>query len=124
MTYFLDPVQSTALVVYNPLRIPSTTDKASRKALEDQYLNTYKALHLGGKETLESRMIRSAFAFCPTHSEKETAQRLSNYSKVVKFLSHLTNEQLSILLTRAKPLGFRYGRGSFIDGSGRCSYFC
>jgi len=80
-------------------------DSASRKALEGRYLNTYKALHLGGKETSESRMIRSAIAFCPTHSEKEMAQRLSNYSKAAKCLSRLTNEQLSILLKTAKSLG-------------------
>lgn len=110
---------STALVPYDPtLRhisikahleagsdVTRKADSASRRALEGRYLNTYKALHLGGKETLESRVIRSAIAFCPTHSEKETAQRVSSYSKVTKYLSHLTNEQLSSLLTTAKSLG-------------------
>lgn len=80
-------------------------DSAARHALEGRYLNTYKALYLGGKETSESRMIRSAIAFCPTHNKKETAQRLSNYSKVAKYLSRLTNKQLSILLKVAKSLG-------------------
>lgn len=110
---------STVLVPYNP-NLPhisikdhieasreatNRADSASRKVLEGRYLNTYKALHLGGKETSESRMIRSAIAFCPTHSEKDMAQRLSNYSKVARCLSHLSNEQLSTLLKSAKSLG-------------------
>jgi hypothetical protein len=113
------PSVSTALIPYDPtlphisikarletsVEATRRADSASRKVLEDQYINTYKALHLGGKDTLESRMIRSAIAFCPTHDEKETAQRLSNYNKVAKYLSQLTNEQLSTLLTTAKSLG-------------------
>ena len=35
---------------------------AYMRSLENLYLNTYKALHLGVKETLESRMIRSTVA--------------------------------------------------------------
>lgn len=76
-----------------------------RSLEENRYLNTYKALNLGGKETLESRMVRSAIAICPTHSESETTQRLSNYNKVTQHLSHLTNVQLSKLMTAATPLG-------------------
>ena len=89
-------------------RIQSVIDSFSayvRSLEENRYLNTYKALHLGGKETLESRMVRSSIANCPTHSESETAQRLSNYNKVTQHLSHLSNEQLSKLLTAATPLG-------------------
>ncbi len=113
------PSTSTALVPYDPTLphisikahleagsdVTRRADSVSRRALEGRYLNTYKALHLGGKETLESRMIRSAIAFCPTHSEEETAQRVSSYSKVTKYLNHLTNEQLSTLLATAKSLG-------------------
>jgi serine/threonine protein kinase len=89
-------------------RMQSVRDSFSddmRSLVENQYLNTYKALHLGGKETLESRMIRSVIANCPTHSESETAQRLSNYNKVTLHLSRLTNEQLSKILAAATPLG-------------------
>lgn len=89
-------------------RMQSVMDSFStymRSLEENKYLNTYKALHLGGKETLESRMIRSSIAIFPTHSKSETAQRLSNYNKINQHLSHLTNEQLSKLLASATPLG-------------------
>lgn len=114
---------STAVVLYDPTlphisvkahqemsdEATKRTDSASRKVLEGRYLDTYKALHFGGQETPESRMIRSATALCPTHTEKEMDQRLSNYSKVAKYLSHLTNEQLSVLLKTAKTLGTGIG---------------
>ena len=56
---------STALVLYDPTlphisvgaHLESIVDRV-RSIEEARYLNTYKALHLGGKETLESRMIR------------------------------------------------------------------
>lgn len=77
----------------------------SKKTLESRYLNTYKALNLGGKETLESGMVRSVIAFCPTHSEEEMTQRFSKYNTVTQYLSYSSNEHLSFLLTTAKPLG-------------------
>lgn len=114
------PVTSTALVPYDPTlphislkaHLEAAADKAVSHAFEIEearFLNTYKALHLGGKETLESRMIQVAATHCPTHSSEETAQRLSNYGKVARHLSRLTDEQLSLLLTAAKPLQSRAG---------------
>jgi tRNA A-37 threonylcarbamoyl transferase component Bud32 len=49
-------------------------------------------------------MIRSSIAMRTTHSASETAQRLFNYHKIHQHLSHLTNEQLSKLLTSATAL--------------------
>jgi hypothetical protein len=104
---------STSLIPYDPTLphvladqgIKRKTDAASRKVLEEGYLSTHKALHLGGEETLESRMIRSAISTCQTHSDKEIAQRFSKYTKVAPFLNRLTDGQLSILLTTGKSLG-------------------
>ncbi len=110
---------STAIIPYNPTlphirvkkhleasdKIKRKTDNASRKAFEAQYLNTYKAVHLGGKETIESRMIGSAVAFYQTHTDKEITQRFSKYIKVATSLNHLNNQQLSALLTTGKSLG-------------------
>ena len=62
---------STALIPYSSkeatLEAPSVetrVNNVSKSALkaENQYLNTYKAIHLGGPETPESRMVRSAAA--------------------------------------------------------------
>lgn len=105
---------STSLVRYEPKkpslsvlletgRVKKIADFVYRYALENGYLNTYKALHLG-EQTLESRMIRSAMVFCPTHSAQETTKRLSNYNTVAQHLSQLTNQQLSALLATANPL--------------------
>ena len=110
------PVTSTALVPYDPTlphisvgaHLESIVDRV-RSIEEARYLNTYKALHLGGKETLESRMIQVAATHSPTHSNEEMAQRLSNYGRVARHLNRLTDEQLSLLLTTAKPLQSRPG---------------
>ncbi len=75
-----------------------------RSLEENRYISTYKALNLGGKETPESKMIRSAISICPTHSEEETAQRLSTYNMAIQYLGNLTDEELSKLLTIATPL--------------------
>ncbi|MBA3603627.1 MAG: hypothetical protein H0W50_08300 [Parachlamydiaceae bacterium] len=80
-----------------------------RSLEENRYISTYKALNLGGKKTPESRMIRSAIAICPTHSEEETAQRFSAYNKATQYLSNLTDEDLSELLTTATHLGSATG---------------
>ena len=90
MTLFFSKVQttSTAIVLYDP-NFPHTFIKAdlekieaikrtASKALEELFINTYKALYLSGKETLQSRLIRSALAFFPTHTEKEMVQRFLN----------------------------------------------
>jgi hypothetical protein len=53
-----------------------------RKTLESQYLDTYKALALGGKETLESKIIRlAATAPSPISSlPQELARKIFSYS--------------------------------------------
>lgn len=67
-------------------------------------------------------MVRSAVMTCPTHSESETAERLSNYSKVTKALNQLTDEQLSELLTSATPLGSGIG-GDVLSLEGEEAFF-
>jgi hypothetical protein len=107
---------STAMVVYKPTEsqalaksskssLAKRACSAYKRSLENQNLNTYKALHLGGEETLMSKIIRSVATRCPTHTEEETAQRLSNYDKASKFLGGLTDNQLSTLLSSAQHLG-------------------
>lgn len=84
-------------------------EKRCMGSLETRYLDTYKALHVGGKETLESRMIQFAAITYPTHSVEETVLRHANYNKITQFLSHLTNEELEILLTNAHVIGSGIG---------------
>ncbi len=100
----LVPNDSLAVVRYTgcghiPEQSSLHAQRRSQQA-ENRYLHTYKALHLGGKDTAESRLIRSVF-ICATHSENETAERIFKYNKVTSYLSRLTNEQLSKLLTNA-----------------------
>ncbi|MBA3602373.1 MAG: protein kinase family protein [Parachlamydiaceae bacterium] len=109
-----DVAEQSQVCAHEPIkaRVQRVMDSfcAHMKSLEEnRYLSTYKALQLGGKETMESRMIRSAIAICPTHSEEETALRLFNYNKATQYLSHLTDENLSELLTTATPLGSGIG---------------
>ncbi|MCX6991424.1 MAG: protein kinase family protein [Chlamydiae bacterium] len=104
---------STAIVPYAPrdahaqLSLDVRTTEASRRCVDApaQYLETYKALHLGGRGTLESQMIRSFVTICPTHTEAEMAPRLSKYDIVSKHLSSLSDQELRDLLATAHPIG-------------------
>jgi hypothetical protein len=68
-----------------------------RRRCEELFLSTYKALHLGGKETLESRIIRTMSMSTPTHSAKEMERRLSQYEKANRYLKWLSQEQFASL---------------------------
>ena len=105
MALFLNSV-SKELVVYSPLQpTPSSIEPyIFMNVASKQYLETYKALHIGCRETVASKIIRSMATNCPTHNEKEMAARLSNYNKASSYLNRLTNNQLERLLTTAKPL--------------------
>lgn len=103
------------VVVYTPKtdslqsHVATGVDSVYRQA-ENQYLRTYQALHFGGEETAESRVIRSIATSspapaCPTHTDKEMAKRLSDYRKVAPTLENLSEEELAALLANATPLG-------------------
>lgn len=71
------------------------------KRAEENYLNTYKALHLGGADTLMSKIIRSSALMCPTHTESETEQRLVSYRFISQYLKNLSSFELSNILKTA-----------------------
>lgn len=105
---------STAIVTYKPREYTSDSldervIRSYRNILESQYLNTYKALHLGGKDTTESRMIRFAATICPTHSDSEMSQRIDKYDMVTEHLTHLSDEQFSAFVKAANPVGSGIG---------------
>lgn len=76
-----------------------------KSSLENGYLNTYKALHLGGEDTQESRLIRTAITICPTSHEMDVSGRISTYNKISEHVSLLSEEEVSNLLATAKILG-------------------
>ncbi|NDE63889.1 MAG: hypothetical protein EB053_06000 [Chlamydiae bacterium] len=75
-----------------------------RRRYEELFLRTYSALHLGGKETLESRMIRKLSMSAPTHSAEEMKSRLSQYEKAHRNLKGLSQDQFASLLADATTI--------------------
>ncbi len=107
-------LSSTALIPHM-----SPVSSELEKRAERAYLDTYKAIHLGGRETLESRMVKRVATSCPTHSQEEMALRLSNYNRAVQHLSRLTDGEMMQLLSSAKHLGAKTGREIYsvaVDG--------
>jgi hypothetical protein len=96
--------QERALVLYQPSHSAETGHLESNRRCEELFLNTYKALHLGGRETLESRIIRTMSMSVPTHSTEEMDRRLSQYEKANRYLKGLSQEQFASLLASATPI--------------------
>ncbi len=128
------PISTSSIQIDNPLTHRSAHNWDDRqkieavfrmKSIEIQYVNTYKALHLG-EGSAESRMIRSAavaaYSF-PTHNESEMSQRLSKYDRIKPILNRLTDDQLSRLLASAKLLG-KSAAGKIHLANGRGDNFC
>lgn len=103
MATISSPAES-ALVVYQPSHPAEIALLERRHRCEDLFLNTYKALHLGGRETLESRIIRAMSMRVPTHSTEEMDRRLSQYEKANRYLKGLSQEQFTSLLASATPI--------------------
>lgn len=80
-----------------------------RRRYEELFLRTYSALHLGGKETLESRMIRKLSMSAPTHSAEEMGRRLSEYEKAHLCLEGLSQDQFASLLANANRISRGWG---------------
>ncbi|MBM3197564.1 MAG: hypothetical protein FJZ61_06260 [Chlamydiae bacterium] len=96
---------SQALIV----RPSENPDLGVRRRYEELFLRTYSALHLGGKETLESRMIRKLSMSAPTHSAEEMGRRLSQYEKAHPFLEGLSQDQFASLLASATSISRGWG---------------
>lgn len=103
MTTVSSPTENS-LVVYQPSHSSEKAHLEERRRCEELFLNTYKALHLGGKETLESRIIRTMSMSAPTHSAEEMERRLSQYEKANRYLKGLSQEQFASLLASATPI--------------------
>jgi len=93
MTTVSSPTENS-LVVYQPSHPSEKAHLEERRRCEELFLNTYKALHLGGKETLESRIIRTMSMSAPTHSAEEMERRLSQYEKANRYLKGLHKNSL------------------------------
>lgn len=96
--------QERILALYQPSHSAETDHLERKRHCEELFLNTYKALHLGGRETLESRIIRTMSMGAPTHSAEEMEKRLSQYEKANRYLKTLSQEQFSSLLASANPI--------------------
>lgn len=83
------------------------------RSVHKEYLNTFKAIHFGSKETLTSKLIREAFWQCPTHSSEEVEERLLAFKEISCYLKRLNNAELQKIIRSAQPIGVGLGGDVF-----------
>lgn len=94
--------QQRALVIYQQRSPHEMACLETKSCCEKLWLNTYKALHCGGKQTLESKLICTFRFNMPTHSAEEMKKRLHDYEKANHFLKKLPEKEFSALIENAK----------------------